>query len=206
MKRTTCEDQDKQQLFFWIASAILTPLLERTRFNHTLLVYGVMLDYPEQNGCELPCVVLMQWISTTFDLFQRSHSCLIVDLNVLWIYTQSISRSITEQRFKTSQTSLTYKAENISDCWDADDENVVESQDAGGDEDVPDPAELSPGKQQRGDRRANLKMITLQVITLASPWPKKWFTVIKKTNKQNPNQISSQTYYTLWKSDTYPSV
>lgn len=56
-----------------------------------------------------------------------------------------------------SKTRLTYKAENISDCWDKDDEKIVETQDGGGNEDVSYPAEFPPSKQQRVDGGADLK-------------------------------------------------
>lgn len=54
-------------------------------------------------------------------------------------------------------TTLTNKAEDVSDGRDKDDQHVVKGQDGGGDQHVAGPAELAATEQQRGDGRANLR-------------------------------------------------
>jgi len=51
---------------------------------------------------------------------------------------------------------LTDEAEDVPDGGDEDDQDVVEGQDGGGDQQVANPAELSPAEQQRGDGGADL--------------------------------------------------
>lgn len=55
-----------------------------------------------------------------------------------------------------SEAGLTDEAEDVSDGGDEDHQQVVEGQDAGGDQHVADPTEFSAAEQQRGDGGADL--------------------------------------------------